>query len=114
MIERDNLHFTFREIDGYNKTYNFVFCSRDVGKTTAMECDKIESPFLTRGLTCAYLTRTSIEITEDLIQSMEDRINRFQKKPIQFIYSKKDFKEGIVSIYQYKNKSKELVFKIIH
>ena len=113
MMERDNIHFTFRTIDGYNKTYNCVFCSRDVGKTTALELDKMLFPFLNRGLTFGYMVRTSIEIDEELIESIETRINRFMEKPIKFIYHKGEFVKGIVSLYLMKDKKKELCGKII-
>lgn len=113
MLERDNLHFTFREIDGYQKLYNIVICEREVGKTTSLELDKIIFPFLKDNRTSCYLVRKSIEITEDLIESIETRINRFMKDKIEFIYSKKEFKDGCVSIYAYKNKEKKLIFKIV-
>lgn len=77
MLERDNIHFNFRHIDGYNKPFNIVICERDVGKTFSLEMDKIWTPFKNFRRRCCYLVRKSVEITEDLIHSMEIRLNRF-------------------------------------
>ena len=48
MIERDNLHYSFREIDGYNKDIEVVISSRELGKTTQAWLDKIYLPWKKR------------------------------------------------------------------
>lgn len=108
----DNLHFTYRPLYAYSKDILIVICEREAGKTTENEIREIILPFLTSGYTSAYLVRHAIEITEDLITSIELRINNFIKDPLHYIhfkYSKKEFKDGIASIYI----DDELVFKII-
>lgn len=115
MIERDNLHFSFREIDGYNKPYNIVFCEREAGKTTSLELDKMINPFFNKRLRFAYLVRRIVEITEDLIDSIQIRINRFrdENNQIEFLYHKKEFRDGVVSLYVNIGGKKELIGKII-
>ena len=44
MKERDNLHFTFREVDGYNKDITIVISAREPGKSTSFWLDKVYIP----------------------------------------------------------------------
>ena len=40
-VKFDNIHYSFRAIDGYNKPFNFVLSPRELGKTTTMWYEKI-------------------------------------------------------------------------
>lgn len=35
-MKLDDLHFSFRELDNYNKQFNFVISERNTGRTKAM------------------------------------------------------------------------------
>ena len=35
-MKLDDLHFSFREVDSYNKPFNFIISERNTGRTKAM------------------------------------------------------------------------------
>lgn len=94
-----DLYFNFREVDSYNKPFNFVISEREPGKTTALINDKFLSPFLKTGNPSVYFVRNQVEITESLITSIENKVNEFNEgKPIELQYSKNSLKTGVVFI----------------
>lgn len=99
MVERDNLHYTFRKIDGYNKPINIVISAREGAKSTSAILDKSYFPFKRTGATTLYLVRTIVEISEALITSIQDNIiNKFTDDNVVFQYSKSALRDGIVDI----------------
>lgn len=100
MIERDNLHYSFRPIDGYNKAINIVISPREPGKTTAMWMDKIYLPWKKNFRPWIYLVRQSIAIDDALIDSIfATNINKFTDDAVTPIYKTSSFKNGIVDVY---------------
>lgn len=100
MKERDNLHFNFREIDGYNKAINIVISEREPGKTTALWLDKFYYPWVKTGQTGLYPVRQIVEITDELITSIQNvSINKFLEKPIKFEYNISNAKSGMLDIF---------------
>jgi len=97
MEQRDNIHFSFQEIDGYNRSINFVNSPREPGKTTAMILDKVYSKFKKSHMRSVALLRNACDASESLIQSYEDIINKFTDDNIKITYSKKDI--GKASIF---------------
>ena len=74
----DNLHYSFREIDGYNKPINIVISPREPGKTTFMWVKKIYAQWKIDKRPFIYIVRKSVEINEALISSIFDvNINKF-------------------------------------
>lgn len=99
MKRLDNLHYSFRAIDGYNKPFNFILSPRELGKTTIMWFTKVYKPWKKNHRPWIYLVRTSVEITEALINSISDTIiNVFSDDNIVFQYNKGTFKDGITDI----------------
>ena len=99
MVERDNLHFSFRTIDGYNKPINVVISARESAKSTSFNLDKAYFKWKKDGQTCLYLVRQVVEINEALITSIEDNIiNKFTDDNVKFQFSKASFRDGVVDI----------------
>ena len=96
MIPMDNIHYSFREIDGYNKAINCVVSPREPGKTTVAWMQKIYLPYIKTGKPWIYLVRQTNEITEALITSIEDIFNKFTDDNVKLEYAKSSFADGIV------------------
>lgn len=97
-MELDNLHYNFRTIDGYNKTFNVVLSARECGKTTAAwvkiytQWKKTKRPYI-------YLVRQSVEITEALIDTIFDtNIRKWFDDKLVVTYTKGEFQTGIVDV----------------
>lgn len=100
MIERDNLHYSFRAIDGFNKAINIVISPRELGKTTQMWMDKIYLPWKKNHKPWIYLVRQAVEIDEALIESIfSTNMNKYTDDNLKPIYKMSSFSTGIVDIY---------------
>lgn len=100
MKERDNLHFNFRTIDGYNKQINIVISAREAAKSTAFNLDKAYAAWKKDRITTLYLVRQIVEISDALILSIQDNIlNKFTDDNVKFWYSKNAMRDGITDIY---------------
>lgn len=98
-IERDNLHYSFRPIDGYDATYNFVISCREPGKSTNFFVEKAYPAFKKNGAPLLYIVRNIVEITEGLITTIQDVIlNKFFDDNIKFEYNKSDLRDGVVDV----------------
>jgi len=114
----DNLHYNWREIDGYNKAFNFVMSPRELGKTAMMWFTKIYQPFKKDHRPWIYLVRQVVEITDALIDSIFDTIlKKFCDDDISPRYKVGSFKDGIVDVYLVERKGEEenvyLFFRIV-
>ena len=99
-IPRDNLHYSFRPIDGYNKAFNIVISPREPGKTTSMWMDKIYIPWKKNHKPWIYLVRQAVEIDDALIESIfSTNMNKFTDDNLQPIYKASSFSDGIVDIF---------------
>ena len=99
-IPRDNLHYSFRPIDGYNKAFNIVISPREPGKTTSMWMDKIYLPWKKNHKPWIYLVRQAVEIDDALIESIfSTNMNKFTDDNLQPIYKASSFSDGIVDIF---------------
>ena len=100
MIARDNLHYSFRAIDGYNKAINVVISPREPGKTTSMWMDKIYLPWKKNHRPWIYLVRQAVEIDDALIESIfSTNMNKFTDDDLHPIYKTSAFSNGIVDIF---------------
>lgn len=109
MIPLDNLHYDYREIDGYNKPFNFVLSARELGKTSMFWLKKVYFQWLKDKRPIAYLVRKNVTISEALIRSIQETIlNKFTDDKVSLEFSKGSFKDGIVDVYI----KKELFFRI--
>ena len=108
-IPRDNLHLSWRPIDGYNKAFNVVMSPREPGKTDSMWWEKIYCPWCSNKRPWMYVVRQSVAITEALIQDIQDIINKWSVDPVTFNYKKGTFKDGICDVFI----KDELFFRIV-
>lgn len=98
-VELDNLHYSYREIDGYNKPFNFIMSPREPGKTTMMWLKKIYLKWKENKAPWIYLVRNVVEISEPLITSIQDTIlNKFTDDGVALQYIKGNFDDGIVDV----------------
>lgn len=99
-IPRDNLHYSYRPIDGYNKAFNIVISPRELGKTSQMWMDKIYTPWKKNHKPWIYLVRQAVEIDDALIESIfSTNMNKFTDDNLQPIYKSSSFSDGIVDIF---------------
>lgn len=97
-IPRDKIHFSWRNIDGFNKAINVVISPREPGKTDTTWWEKIYSSWCIDGKPWGYLVRQVVEITEAMIQDIENIINKWAIEPIELSYTKGSLKDGIVDV----------------
>lgn len=97
-IPRDNIHMSWRTIDGFNKWLNFYMSPREPGKTDTTWWEKIYCNWVKDKRPWGYLVRQSVEITEAMIEDIENTINKWAIDPVQLQYTKGAFKDGIVDI----------------
>ena len=113
-IPRDNLHYSFRPIDGYNKAINIVISPREPGKTTSVWMDKIYLPWKKNHKPWIYLVRQAVEIDDALIESIfSTNMNKFTDDGLKPIYKPSTFSNGIVDIFLEVNKEKLLFVRIV-
>ena len=99
MIARDNLHYSFRAIDGYNKAINVAISPREPGKTTQMWMDKIYLPWKRTHRPWIYLVRQAVEIDDALINTIfSEYINKFTDDDVHPVYKTSSFANGIVDV----------------
>ncbi|MBO7731236.1 MAG: phage DNA encapsidation protein [Methanobrevibacter sp.] len=109
-IPRDNLHLNLRPIEGLNKAINFIMSPRELGKTDVFWWSKIYSNWVEDKRPWGYLVRQNVEITEAMINDIQDTIiNKWSEEPVEFQYNKGAFKDGIVDV---KIKG-ELFFRVV-
>lgn len=98
-IQLDNIHYSFREIDGYDKAFNFIMGAREVGKSAMFWMTKIYARWKKTGKPWILMTRSSVEINEALITSIFDAIiNKFTDDNVTPQFNKGNFKDGIVDV----------------
>lgn len=110
MVERDNLHYNFRNINGYNKAINIAMSCRELGKTAQAWLDLVYFPWKKTKKPWIYLVRQSVEVTPALLDSILDNsINKFTDDNVQFQYSVSALQDGIVDI----KINGELFFRVV-
>lgn len=95
---RDNIHMSWRTLDGFNKAINCFISPREPGKTDTTWWEKIFSNWMEDGRPWVYLVRQVVEITEAMIQDIENTINKWAIDPIELQFTKGAFKDGIVDV----------------
>ena len=110
--ELDNLHYDFRQIDGYNKPFNIIISPRELGKTTMAWVKKVYRPWQKNHKPWLYLTRNANEITDSLIADIEMNINKFNDE-ITLIYARGSLESGICDVFIEENGEKKLFFRML-
>lgn len=108
-IKRDNIHCNLREIDRYDKHFNFLVSAREWGKSTAM-WTKIYKIAMHKHQPAIVLRRMSVDITEAYVDSIEETINQFlpKSKWVTITYKKGSIKDGTCDVYMDKACTKML------
>lgn len=99
MNKLDNIHYSFREIDGYNKKINFIISGRGPGKTTIFWITKAYEAFKRYKGTTVVFRRKAIAITEAYIKSIQFIINKFVDPSLEITYKQSSLKDGVVVCY---------------
>ena len=107
-MELDNIHFSFDEIDKLDKTFNFVVCERDPGKTTALVTEKL-LPSWKEGKPWILLRRRMADITSLYINDLIAVFKKFSKEPLTFTYSLGGKNDGCVDVLC----NGSLIFRVI-
>lgn len=89
---------SWRTIDGFNKSINIFISPREPGKTDTTWWEKIYSNWYEDKKPWGYLVRQVVEITEAMIQDIENIINKWAIDPVELKYTKGSLKDGIVDI----------------
>lgn len=115
-MQYDDLHWNFRDIDGYNKPFNFIISEREAGKTTALW--RKGKAIFDRGNTFLLTRQQKVSISEIYLNDCSQAINKFiddPKKRLRFLFSKGALKEGIVDIYAKSEEMKKarLMFRCV-
>lgn len=110
--ELDNLHYNFREIDGYNKPFNIIVSEREAGKTTMAWNQKVYRPWLKNHKPWLYLVRNQTEITEQLIDGINIPISKFND-PVTFIYARGDLETAMCDLFIEVDGKKVLFLRIL-
>lgn len=98
MKQLDNLHYSYDEINGYNKAYNFIMSPREPGKTSMAWLKLIYFRWKKDKKPWIYMVRQVVEISDAMITSIQDTIiNKFTDDCVKFEY-KQTFKDGIVDV----------------
>lgn len=101
MKERDNIHYSFRSIDGYNKDINIVMSAREPGKTTQFWLDKVYIPWTKDNSPWIMMVRNAVEITEELLYTIQEQyINQFlpDNQHIELQFNKSKLQKSIMDV----------------
>lgn len=99
MEVRDNLHWSNRAINGYNKAINIVLSAREAAKSTVANLDMTYYQWQKTKAPTLYLVRNSVEINEMLISKIESTINKWIEDPIKLEYKQSEFVKGCCDLY---------------
>ena len=110
--ELDNLHYDFREIDGYNKAINIIISPREAGKTTIAWNKKVYRPWQKTKKPWLYLVRNANEITDDLIDGISTCINKFNDE-VDLIYSRGNLESPVCDFFIMVDGKKVLFIRIL-
>lgn len=91
---RDNVHYNFRALDGYNKFWNFVISPRNDGKSTEFLLMKAYKKFYEEGKCSIFFRRNLCDLTDAYMESQQDIINKFLKDEYRIKISYKSSSKG--------------------
>lgn len=111
-MRRDNIHYSLRTIDGYNKPFNLIVSEREVGKSTCLWRDKVFKAY-EQGYTSIVLRRQINDITDVYIEDSVKVINKFIDTPIKIWYKGGSLKDGVVDVFVDKGERKDLLYRLI-
>ena len=101
-MELDNIHIDFSPIDGHQKSFNYVVSPREDGKSTVFIMRKAWKAFMKDSLSTIIYTRDVNELSEALIYTYTDIINKFRDlkntKEVIPLFRKTDRNNGFLPV----------------
>ncbi len=99
-MKKDNLHYTARKLDSYDKPFNFVISERESGKSANLIGTKIYKKWRHHKMPAIVLRRQIADITTTYIEDLCDAINTFlpDSQKIKFEYARGSIKDGVVDV----------------
>ena len=114
-MELDNIHIDFSPIDGHQKSFNYVVSPREDGKSTVFIMKKAWKAFMKDTLSTIIYTRDVNELSEALIYTYTDIINKFRDlkntKEVIPLFRKTDMNNGFLPVTD--KESGEILFTFI-
>lgn len=97
-IERDKIHYSITEDDGYDADCVFVLSPREPGKTTSIVLDKVYGSYKKFGLPSVVLVNHAADVTEAYLASFEETVNEFKGYEIHTKYPTSASSGGVTII----------------
>lgn len=96
MLELDNIHYSFRRINGANKAFNLILSARDDGKTTSVTM-QLYKPCYLKGIKIILLVRNIVDISEGYFNQIEYILNKFASdgETFKVTFSRTDARKGV-------------------
>lgn len=110
-INFDDIHYNISRLDSYNKKWNFAWSPRELGKTTAIDVQKIFKGYHENGWPTLILFNQAADMTDAQVLSIENTINKFKGREVH-LRAKKDT-STIWLIYDQINSKQEKLFAIM-
>ena len=99
MRKLDNIHYSFRAINGYPQIYKFVMSCREPGKTTNFWLDKYNNWVKTKRPVVMGV-RQIVDISEEMIRSIQETtINAFIDETVEFTFKFNTLKTGVTDVF---------------
>lgn len=115
-MEYDNLHWDFREIDGYDLDFNFILSEREAGKSTALW--RRGKSIFDKGNTFLLTRQQKVSISETYLMDCAGIVNKFIAEPkdrLNFWFNKGSIEKGIVDVWanSANNPERRLMFRCV-
>lgn len=99
-VQRDNIHFNTRAINGYQKSINVLISAREPGKTTSLWMDEIYTPWKKNHFPWIILVRQCVEISDEYISSIfSNNMNKFTDDNVKPFYKPSKMQSGCLDIF---------------
>ena len=69
MKKDDGLHYSYRNIDGYNKDFNFIIGPKEIGKTDMFHFQKVYFHWKNKHQSTIFICRNVVDISEDMVKT---------------------------------------------
>lgn len=93
----DDIHYDSKNIDSYNKVFNFVVSCREPGKSTTL-WRKVYQAFRKEGRPSLVLRRQIVDITEQYINDISTLLHKFTGVYYNLKWNKQDIKQGMIDV----------------
>lgn len=81
-INFDDIHYNISKLDSYNKQWNICWSPRELGKSTAIDVQKVYKQWKENGWPAVYLFNQQADMSEGQMMSVENTINKFKGREV--------------------------------